>query len=182
MQFAENLTDRQAADAVRGQIDWKYALGLDLTDPGFDFSVLSEFRSRLLAGGAEHLLLDTLWTTSKRAACSKPAVANARFPAVLGAIRSLNRLELVGEALRHALIVSLNARPTGSVPSCPPPGICSRGNTEIRVKVGIQGVTAGTMSRSGKSGVSRPSSPSSNRSSRCTVYSPKRLIPRVRYG
>jgi transposase len=42
MQFAENLTDRQAADAVRGRIDWKYALGLDLTDAGFDFSVLSE--------------------------------------------------------------------------------------------------------------------------------------------
>ena len=37
MQFAENLTDRQAADAVRGRIDWKYALGLDLTDAGFDF-------------------------------------------------------------------------------------------------------------------------------------------------
>jgi transposase len=37
MQFAENLTDRQAVDAVRGRIDWKYALGLDLTDAGFDF-------------------------------------------------------------------------------------------------------------------------------------------------
>ena len=46
MQFAENLTDRQAADAVRGRIDWKYALGLELTDAGFDFSILSEFRSR----------------------------------------------------------------------------------------------------------------------------------------
>ncbi len=50
MQYAENLTDRQAADAVRACIDWKYALGLQLIDPGFDFSVLSEFRSRLLAG------------------------------------------------------------------------------------------------------------------------------------
>ena len=46
MQFAENLSDRQAADAVRARIDWKYALSLDLTDPGFDFSVLSEFRDR----------------------------------------------------------------------------------------------------------------------------------------
>src|SRR5262245_58644674 len=44
MQFAENLTDRQAADAVRGRIDWTYALGLDLADAGCDFSVLSEFR------------------------------------------------------------------------------------------------------------------------------------------
>ena len=47
MQFAENLTDRQAADAVRGRIDWKYALGLEMTDAGFNFSVLSEFRDRL---------------------------------------------------------------------------------------------------------------------------------------
>jgi transposase len=41
MQFRENLADRQAAEAVRARIDWKYLLGLDLTDPGFDFSVLS---------------------------------------------------------------------------------------------------------------------------------------------
>jgi len=60
MQFAEGLPDRQAADAVRGRIDWKYALGLALDDPGFDASVLSEFRTRLVAGGAEELLLDTL--------------------------------------------------------------------------------------------------------------------------
>src|SRR5947208_310610 len=60
MQFAENLSDRQAAEAVRARIDWKYALGLELTDPGFDFSVLSEFRSRLLSGGAEDLLLGKL--------------------------------------------------------------------------------------------------------------------------
>src|SRR2546430_649377 len=51
LQFAENLTDRQAADAVRGRIDWKYCLGLEVTDPGFDFSVLSEVRGRLVAGG-----------------------------------------------------------------------------------------------------------------------------------
>src|SRR5262249_26362071 len=53
MQFAEGLSDRQAAKAVRGRIDWKYALGLELTEPGFDASVLSEFRPRLLAGQAE---------------------------------------------------------------------------------------------------------------------------------
>jgi transposase len=44
LQFAENLTDRQATDAVRGRIDWKYLLGLELIDDGFDFSVLSQFR------------------------------------------------------------------------------------------------------------------------------------------
>jgi transposase len=62
MQFAQGLSDRQAADAVRGRIDCKYALSLELEDPGFDFSVLSEFRSRLLEeeGAAERLLLEKL--------------------------------------------------------------------------------------------------------------------------
>ena len=60
MQFAEGLTDRQAADAVRGRIDWKYALGLELTDPGFDYSVLSEFRTRLVTGSAEARLFTAL--------------------------------------------------------------------------------------------------------------------------
>lgn len=60
MQFIEDLSDRQTAEAVRSRIDWKYVLGLELTDPGFDFSVLCEFRSRLVTGGAEQQLLDTL--------------------------------------------------------------------------------------------------------------------------
>ena len=60
LQFAENLTDRQAADAVRGRLDWKYCLGLALDDEGFDFSVLSEFRARLVAGSLELKILDLL--------------------------------------------------------------------------------------------------------------------------
>ena len=60
LQFLEHLSDRQAADAVRSRIDWKYALGLELGDPGFHFSVLTEFRARLLAGQAEYLLLDRM--------------------------------------------------------------------------------------------------------------------------
>ncbi len=55
LQYVDGLTDRQAADAVRGRIDWKYALGLELTDPGMDASVLSEFRARVVAGGAHGL-------------------------------------------------------------------------------------------------------------------------------
>ncbi|ABA19859.1 transposase [Trichormus variabilis ATCC 29413] len=58
MQFIEGLTDRQAADAVRGHIDWKYALSLELNDPGFDYSVLSEFRQRLIKAGRERELLN----------------------------------------------------------------------------------------------------------------------------
>ena len=62
LQFSEHPSDRRAADAVRARIDWIYLLGLDLTDPGFDASVLSQFRSRLVAGEAEALLFDTLLT------------------------------------------------------------------------------------------------------------------------
>ena len=61
MQFAENLSDRQAADAVCSRIDWKYALSLSLSDEGFDYSVLSEFRSRLVEGEAGQVLLDELY-------------------------------------------------------------------------------------------------------------------------
>ena len=60
MQFLENLSDRQTADAVRGRIDWKYALSLELEDDGFDFSVLSEFRDRLIEGGREKQILDKM--------------------------------------------------------------------------------------------------------------------------
>jgi len=66
LQYVEGLTDRQAAEAVRGRIDWKYALGLDLADPGFDASVLSEFRERLLAGQAEMVLLEVLLACCKQ--------------------------------------------------------------------------------------------------------------------
>jgi transposase len=62
LQFAEGLSDRHAAHALRSRIDWKYVLRLPLTDPGVDASVLSEFRSRLLTGSAEQVLLDTLLT------------------------------------------------------------------------------------------------------------------------
>lgn len=58
LQFAENLTDRQAADAVRGRIDWKYLLGLELTDPGLDFTVLSQFRARLVEHDLQPMVLD----------------------------------------------------------------------------------------------------------------------------
>jgi len=103
-QFAEGLTDRQAADAVRGRIDWKYALGLALTNAGFDFSVLSEFRGRLIAGGVEEQLLNHLLAQFKTRGLLK-ARGRQRTDSthVLAAIRTLNRLEVVGETLRCAL-------------------------------------------------------------------------------
>jgi transposase len=104
MQFRENLSDRQAADAVRSRIDWKYLLGLELTDSGFDFSVLSEFRHRLIAGQAEHLLLEQLLTHCRNLGLVK-ARGKQRTDStrVLASIRALNRLELVAETLRAAL-------------------------------------------------------------------------------
>jgi transposase len=104
MQFAEGLSDRQAADAVRSRIDWKYALSLELPDPGFDHTVLSEFRTRLVAGQAEQLLLETLLTRVRECGLLK-ARGRQRTDSThaLAAIRVLNRLELVGETMRYAL-------------------------------------------------------------------------------
>src|SRR5512143_3727141 len=104
LQFRENLADRPAAEAVRARIDWKYLLGLDLTDPGFDASVLCEFRARLVKGGAEERLLEKLL-----ARCRELGLLKARgrqrsdTTHVLGSVRMLNRLELLGETLRAAL-------------------------------------------------------------------------------
>src|ERR671916_149403 len=103
-QFLEQLSDRQAADAVRARIDWKYALGLELTDPGFHFSVLAEFRARLVAGRAEHLLLDRMLERFKARGLVK-ARGKQRTDSthVLAAVHDLHLLELVAETLRAVL-------------------------------------------------------------------------------
>jgi transposase len=112
MQFAEGLSDRQAADAVRGRIDWKYALNMELTDPGFDHTVLSEFRGRLLEGGAEERLLNDMLVKFKEKGWLKSR-GQQRTDAthVLGAVRHLNRLECVGETMRQALEALAQAAP-----------------------------------------------------------------------
>jgi transposase len=104
MQFRENLADRQAAEAVRARIDWKYLRSLELTDPGFDYAVLSEFRDRLLTGSAEALLLDKLLERCRALGLLK-ARGQQRTDSthVLAAVRVLNRLELVAETLRATL-------------------------------------------------------------------------------
>lgn len=105
-QFLENLTDRQAADAVRSRLDWKYCLSLELTDPGFDHTVLSEFRTRLVAASAEERFLEALLTVCKAHGWLK-ARGHQRTDSthVLAKIRALNRAECVVETLRHALNV-----------------------------------------------------------------------------
>jgi len=104
LQFAEGLSDRQAADAVRSRIDWKYLLGLELSDAGFDASVLSEFRSRVVQGGVEERLLDLLLERMRAKGVIKER-GKQRTDAthVQAAIRRLNRLEKVGETLRATL-------------------------------------------------------------------------------
>jgi transposase len=104
LQFMEDLSDRQAADAVRLRIDWKYLLGLPLADRGFHYSVLSEFRSRLVTAQREQLLLDTLLTTFQDHDLLR-ARGQQRTDSthVLAAVRGLTRIECVGETMRATL-------------------------------------------------------------------------------
>ena len=103
LQFIEDLTDRQAADAVRGHVDWKYCLGLELEDEGFDASVLPGFRERLVEGGAERVIFDRLLARLKELGLLG-AGGRQRTDSthVLARIRDLNRLELAGETVRAA--------------------------------------------------------------------------------
>ena len=101
LQFVEQLTDRQAAVAVAGRIDWKYALGLDLDDPGFDNSVLSEFRGRLVEHGVSRLCFDKVLDRCRELGLVK-AGGKQRTDSthVVAAVRDLTHAELAGEAVR----------------------------------------------------------------------------------
>ncbi len=104
LQMAEGLTDRQAAEAVRERLSWQYALGLDLDDPGFDHSVLSEFRSRVVEHGLEEKVLDLLLArlvAEGLLGCGGRQRTDSTH--VVSAVRDLNRLELAGESVRACL-------------------------------------------------------------------------------
>jgi transposase len=103
-QHIEQLGDAEAAEAVRARLDWKYALALELDDPGFDATILGDFRTRLLAAGAEERLLTLMLDTLVDAGLLK-ARGRQRSDSthVLANIRTLTRLTLVAETLRHAL-------------------------------------------------------------------------------
>lgn len=104
LQFMEDLTDREAADAVRSRIDWKYLLGLELNDPGFHYSVLSEFRLRLLESKTEQMLLERILEGCQAAGLLKGKKKQRTDSThVLANIRVLNRIELVGETVRRVL-------------------------------------------------------------------------------
>jgi transposase len=104
MQFIEDLSDRQAAEAVRSRIDWKYALSLELEDPGFDYSVLSEFRQRLVDAQAEQTLLEAMLQCFQAKGLLK-ARGKQRTDSthVLASVRAMSRLEHLGETLRATL-------------------------------------------------------------------------------
>ncbi len=111
-QFMEHLTDRQAADAVRDRLAWKYALSLELTDPGFDHTVLSEFRSRLVEGNAEQRLLDLLLEQCREGGWLK-AKGRQRTDSthVLARIRALNRTLCVAQTMVYVLNVLSEVAP-----------------------------------------------------------------------
>jgi transposase len=118
LQAAEDLTDRQAAEAVRDKISWKYALGLGLADDGFDFSVLSQFRSRIVANSLESRVLDLLVARLVELGLLK-ARGKQRTDSshVLAAVRQLNQVELVGESVR-ACVEALAAADPDWVQAC----------------------------------------------------------------
>ncbi|MEU2718940.1 transposase [Streptomyces sp. NPDC007205] len=112
LQFAENLTDRQAVHAVRAGIGVKYLLGLELTDPGFDRTVLTGFRDRLLAHGMEARVLDLLLERlAELGLVGSGGRQRTDSAHVLAAVRSLNRLEFLGERLRAVLEALAAAAP-----------------------------------------------------------------------
>jgi transposase len=112
LQRAENLTDRPAAEAVRTRIDWQYLLGLGLDDPGFDHTVLSEFRGKVAEGGLEQVALDALLGLLAADGLVK-AGGKQRTDSthVVAAVAALNRLELAGESVRAALEALTAAHP-----------------------------------------------------------------------
>jgi transposase len=112
LQREENLTDRLAADAVRVRLDWKYLLGLPLDDPGFDHTVLAEFRGRVAGAGLEQVALDALLAKLAAGGLVK-AGGKQRTDSthVIAAVAALNRLELAGEAVRAALEALAAAHP-----------------------------------------------------------------------
>jgi transposase len=102
LQFVEGLSDRQAAAAVRGRIDWKFLLGLELTDPGFDHSVLSEFRDRLVADRATRRVLGPVLDRLRQAGLLvRPGGQRTDSTHVLAAVRQLNRLNRLENAAEH---------------------------------------------------------------------------------
>lgn len=112
LQFAENLSDRDAADAVRARLDWKYVLALALDDPGFESTVLCEFRARLVDGHAEHELPDAVLAVAVAHRLVRPRGRQRTDSThVLATVKMRSRIDAATEALRQALNVLAVAAP-----------------------------------------------------------------------
>jgi transposase len=112
LQRAEKLTDRLAADAVRMRLDWKYLMGLPLDDPGFDDSVLPEFRGKVADAELEQAVLDALLEQlAADGLVAEGGKQRTDSTHVVAAVAALNRLELAGESVRAALEALTAAHP-----------------------------------------------------------------------
>lgn len=121
LQQIETLTDRQAADNVRRCLDWKYLLSLELTDPGFDFTLLHDFRERVLAQQAEQCLFDLVLDAFRaRGLLQSRGKQRTDATHVLANVRHLNRVEIVGETMRQVLDVLATVAPDWLEPQIQP--------------------------------------------------------------
>ncbi len=128
-QFMERLADRQAAQALRMRLDWKYALHLPLEDAGFDFSVLSEFRDRLIEGQAEVRVFEKLVAEIRAMGLIKErGKQRSDSIAMLVKVRRLSRIETVVETLRLAVVALVAGNREWCEEIIPPAGKTSMGN------------------------------------------------------
>ena len=141
LQRAEKLTDRAAAGEVRTRLDWKYLLGLSLDDPGFDHTVLAEFRGKVAEAGLEQVALDALLARLAAGGLIK-AGGKQRTDSthVVAAVAALNRLELAGESVRAAVEALAAAHP----------------GVAIRVLLALDGLGAGLQAVPQRSGQQPP--------------------------
>jgi transposase len=131
-QMAENLTDRQAAEAVRDRLSWAYALGLELTDTGFDFTVLSQFRTRVVEHHLEEKVLDLLLARlTEQGLVGAGGKQRTDSTHIVSAVRDLNRLELAGESVRAAVEALTVAAPHWVADVLDVPGWSRRYDTRI---------------------------------------------------
>ncbi|MFI9753818.1 transposase [Streptomyces collinus] len=131
-QMAENLTYRQAAEAVRDRFSWAYALGLELTDTGFDFTVLSQFRTRVVEHHLEEKVLDLLLERlTEQGLVGAGGKQRTDSTHIVSAVRDLNRLELAGESVRAAVEALTVAAPHWVAGVLDVPGWSRRYDTRI---------------------------------------------------
>lgn len=104
----------QAADMVRGRLDWKSAMSLEGDDTGFDQSTMTDFRQRLVNHEAQELVLEQLFTICVEKGWTRhKGKQRVDSTLVLSQARRLHRLESVGETLRTVLKALAQEEPDG---------------------------------------------------------------------